>query len=566
MGSPRHILFGSAIGVCALGVSPLVRAAAQPEAPGPISALDPVFVEVSKGVPWHYITLPGFEVLSHCPDTFNEGFARALERSTEARLALLPDAFWGDLPTPMKFILYNRAPAPREGIEAGSPIDLSWSSAGSGFSGSDSLQVSHPITVGDGDAYVNCGNYWDLIHDSSDLSIDPDGAIRMRNRVPRLPGWFQEGAYGERGLFAFRVIRPSLAGDVVVLPNAFWVSPADTAALQQEAANPSKERRARPRVMLPLAGLLTGSGRAGNEDLWNCQASLFVRWGLFGSGRRDAFLEFADLASREPADEALFRRCFGFGFDEASLQLAAYLPRATLENLRVPLPRLHDRPLDDRDARPHEVARIVGEWGRLASTSVGSRYSEYRSDCLEQASQVLERIYLRGNRDPLFLATYGLYAAQVEDAPRAREALEMAARLEVVRPRAYLELARLRLEAALPSVQQGIGDLTPKEFDGIRDMIDVARTQMPSLESCYRLLERLFEHAPAVPARADLAVLDNAVRMFPQDAGLAAKVAFLYRRLGYTDDAVSVARRAARFAESDEDRARLASVSFASRK
>ena len=66
--------------------------------------------------PWIYFSLPGFEVISHCPDSFNQTYARALQMATAARLAVLPASFWGDLPTPMKIVLYNRKPEARAGF------------------------------------------------------------------------------------------------------------------------------------------------------------------------------------------------------------------------------------------------------------------------------------------------------------------------------------------------------------------------------------------------------------------------------------------------------------------
>jgi hypothetical protein len=105
----------------------------------------------------------------------------------------------------------------------------------------------------------------------------------------------------------------------------------------------------------------------------------------------------------------------------------------------------------------------------------------------------------------------------------------------------------------------GIGDLTSDEFTEITALLSTARAQMPALLSSYYVLARAMEHAPTKPPREDLGGLDEGVRLFPQNTALAYKVATLYRRLGYSEDATAVAERALRFAESDEDRARLSS-------
>src|ERR1022692_3744847 len=36
---------------------------------GTVTTLDPVFVEASAANPWQYISLPGFEIISRCPDS-----------------------------------------------------------------------------------------------------------------------------------------------------------------------------------------------------------------------------------------------------------------------------------------------------------------------------------------------------------------------------------------------------------------------------------------------------------------------------------------------------------------
>jgi hypothetical protein len=68
---------------------------------------------------------------------------------------------------------------------------------------------------------------------------------------------------------------------------------------------------------------------------------------------------------------------------------------------------------------------------------------------------------------------------------------------------------------------------------------------------------RLLEHAPKTPARQELAVLDEAVRLFPRNAAFACKVAALYQQCGYPDDAKAIIERAKPFAESADARAQF---------
>jgi hypothetical protein len=151
----------------------------------------------------------------------------------------------------------------------------------------------------------------------------------------------------------------------------------------------------------------------------------------------------------------------------------------------------------------------------------------------------------------------------VTDNARAREALEAAAAAGVVRPRAYVELARLKLQDALPSVGAGIGDLNQAEFAEIKGLLMTARAQMPAFVSTYFLLARVLERAPSMPTIEDLWPLGESLRLFPQNADLAYKVAALYRKSGYGDQAAAIISRAMGFAESDRDRALLGTFSDA---
>jgi tetratricopeptide (TPR) repeat protein len=183
---------------------------------------------------------------------------------------------------------------------------------------------------------------------------------------------------------------------------------------------------------------------------------------------------------------------------------------------------------------------------------------EYQRECLDQADRLFERIQRRGNSDPLFLAAFGLYELQVGDAVRARDALERATKAGVVRPRAYVELARMRLEDSLPSVQAGIGDLNEADFAEITGLLTTARVQMPSLTATYDLLARVLEHAPKRPDREQIRPLEEAMDLFPQNAALAYKLANLYGDLGLHGEAAAVIDRAMKFSDSDQSRAVLA--------
>ncbi len=517
--------------------------------------LEPVFVEAASSNPWQYFTVPGFEVISHCPDDFNETYARALLRATAARTALLPGDFWGEMPTPMKIVLYDREPEAEADFSNARPIDLGWTAGDPSFLGSGSVRQAYPTLVGDGDTYINCGNYHGLIADGQQLYLDPDSELRIASRVPQFPGWFKAGLEGRFGLVTDREIESGLGGrGTVVLHNAVWISRSETAALQKDPRH--------PRQLLPLASIFGGYAPEGRDLAWQAEAALLVRWGLYareadGSDHRTAFLDFVRQSAREPVTEAMFRGHLGMGFAEAQARLDAYLPAAVAAPIRVPLGAVDAKPVEMRDASPTDVARIIGDWGRLEGRSIGLQGLGYQQECLEQSERLFERIQARGEGDPMFLAAFGLYALQAGDTVRAREALATATGAGIVRPRAYLELARLRLDDALPSVEQGIGDLGEQDYAEVMRLLTLARLQLPSLIGCYQTLAKAMEHAPRTPSPLDMAVLDGGLRLFPRNASLAYTVATLYKRFGEPEKAQAVIDRAMAFAETDDARARL---------
>jgi hypothetical protein len=532
-------------------------------ADGPVTVLEPIFVEASTGAPWIYFSEPGFEVISHCSSSFNQTYARALELAAAARLEVLPESFWGNTPTPIKIVLYDRKPEQQGGFGRGSPIDLNWVSGDGGSVGADVLQHSDLATVGDGDTFINCGNFWNVDDNLGNFSVDPDSDIRLGLRVPRLPAWFVAGMVGPSGLYSNRIIEAAEFSCALVLPSSFWISGAETTALQNEAKDKRRNGEVRRRrEMLPLGEMFSGAGRADRDNLWNCEAALLVRWGLYGSGSRQAFLDFVDETSREPVTEPLFRRYMGMGYAEALGRLGDYLPGAASEPIRIAIAPPRGKPLDSREATSPEVARIIGDWGRLEGRSSGASLVmenyQYKRDCLEEADRLFERINRRGDTEPLFLAAFGLYEAQIGYTGRARDALEAATRAGVVRPAAYVELARIRFNDALPSIREGIGDLSVAEFTEITGLLAKARVQMPAFLPSYDLLARVLEHAPSVPTRADIWPLKDALDLFPQDAAMACRVAKLYRAMGMPGEAAAVVDRAGRFSDSDKGRALLA--------
>ena len=281
-------------------------------------------------------------------------------------------------------------------------------------------------------------------------------------------------------------------------------------------------------------GMDHGVGLSG----WRKQATAFVHMCLYGRGGKyqRAFVKFTTRTAAEPATEALFQECFGKTYKQMVMELRSYTDftdyRATTytaakgENILLPAPKIEVRPATDG-----EIGRIKGETLRLAGQE-------------EAARNEFVIAYLRGDREPQLLGSLGLMARRRHDDARAQTYLEAvgAAPTTIPRPRAYLELARLRSarhraanRGAPLDAQQLASVLTPL-FDALK---------LPQqLAEVYREIARAWNHTTFTPQRAHLAALEQGVRLFPRNGTLIVETAALLIKHGYAVDAAPLVQRA----------------------
>jgi hypothetical protein len=196
-------------------------------------------------------------------------------------------------------------------------------------------------------------------------------------------------------------------------------------------------------------------------------------------------------------------------------------------------------PVEVREATESESARIRGDTLRLAGRG-------------ELARGVLLSAYIRGERDPQLLAALGLVELERGETVRARKFLEAALPAKPVRPRAYLELARLRLadlEATSPA-----GGWNVVQVAAIAGPLLVARGQPPPLPEVYELLANLWVRAAATPALDELKIADEGVRRFPRDEKLVYDTAVLMQRAGRPSDAAMIVKHGLSVARTPEAR------------
>ncbi len=535
-----------------------------------VVALPPFMVEeLAKGPPWRYAQSPDFEILSRCNEATTRSMTEAYHRLHRLLDLVLPARFRVRHAVTKTMIYYDQElrPAASQEIiaqmlrgknEIPPPPDLS---PGGGPRGLRSYTPeSRRIT------FLPNMRLWDLdmmavfaIVRNGDIDADrmfltPDYVgYMLRNRTPALPVWFIAG---------FQSLYPQMTfeRETITIPAAEWISPGETALLK---ADPKTTR-----PLLPWAGFLRGDHSGNNQTkeenlrVWASQAELFIRWGLEGKGspRREGFWTFIERSSVDIPSEKLVQECLGFDYAGLAEQLTAFLPTAVRKEMTLrPASAIKLPPLALRLATDGEIARIKGDWERLEINYVRQRYPDLATKYIEQARRTLLRAYDRNDRDPRLLAVLGLCEVDAGNDAGARDYLETAARLEVVRPRVWLELARLRLADHL-AAPAAPGKLSAGQAADVLTLLFTARQQNPPLPEVYEMIGDVWSQSAVDPSRGHLAVLSEGVALFPRRASLVYRAAALFLQHGHLDEASSFVALGLRVAPDESERARFAEL------
>ncbi len=533
-----------------------------------VVALPPFIVEeATKGPPWRYAEIPGFEILSRCNDQMTRELAAAHYRLHRLLALMLPESLQVGFSVPKKLIFYDASLQPaasqeviadmlsRQPKDAAPPADsFPLGARGIRFQPAQRRYSFMPnLRLWDTDAMavfaiVEPG---DTNFDQMALTSDYV-AYLLRNRVPALPAWFVNAILSLHARVEFR-------GDELILPAATWVSDDATAALKKDPKTAT--------AALPLRDLLTGAVPGRDEEagarlrLWTSEATMFVRWALDGSdpARHEALWKWVERSSAAGTSDALFQECFGADFAAIQEQLTAYLPVAARKSLRLHLAESAKPPaLLLHDAREEEIDRIKGDWERLEIGFVRNKIPEVVPKYLEQARHTLMHAYNDGERDPGLQAVLGLCEVDAGDDAGARGYLEAAAAGGVVRPRAWYEVARLRFADHRAHPEGPDGKLSIAQAADVLTPLFKARSERPPLGEVYELIAAVWLHCAVRPARGHLAVIDEGVRLFPRRVELVYEAAELFAQNGFAPETATLVELGMRIAPDEATRAQFA--------
>ncbi len=526
--------------------------AAETRAAGAPVELPPMLVEESvSSVPWLYVNAGGTEFLSRCSAATTRSLVEGWLAKLQLVRVLVPEEFFVRMDVPAVFVLYAQDLRLKVSAEIQRELQAREMRLGDA-SGGDGVNIAPSMRLSDRDMHASIAYIDEALFDASTMSVSPNHVrYLLRGRVPELPAWLIDGIT-RTWLRADFVLEPIMLGPLV------WINPAESDALASDAS--------RPRALLPANELFANDAARALENRHPRRRAtrasteeLFVRWAIVSGGEiREAFWKFAARAAAGPVTEDDFEASFGFDYSELRDRLSDYLPKAVKETVRIepgkqpPLPSI-----EVERATPNQIARVRGEWERLAIGHVQRRLPQVREPYIAQARRTLHRAFDAGDRDPRLLATLGLCEIDAGNPAGALPFLEPAIALGVVRPRAYYELARLRFA----ELRRGASETKVFSFAELAPIIQPLRQalmQAPPLPEIFGLLGEAWARCELPPNAAELVELENGARLFARRPAVGYAIARALARHGKSAEAAALLAATAGYATDESMRAEIA--------
>ncbi len=283
---------------------------------------------------------------------------------------------------------------------------------------------------------------------------------------------------------------------------------------------------------------------------WSAQSYAFVHMCLYGRGQKyqKGFIKFLSRTGSEAPNETIFKECLGKDYKQMNLELRGYLDFTDYKSMQYTAKKgqaLPDAPpFTLRDATEAESGRIVGEVLRMGGHTAAAR-------------QALITPYIRGEREAPLLAALGLAERFDGKDERARKFLEAAAKAGVERPRAYLELARLRFDEVRANPAAPEGKLSAAQVARALEPLLIARKQRPPMAAVYGLIIDVWARAATLPTLEEFAVVIEGVRTFPRSAPLVMQTAMLAAQKKFPKEALALAQHGQKIGRDHAERNRF---------
>lgn len=448
---------------------------------------------------WRYASVPGYEILSSISARETTRFVKDFYLLQAGIEAIMPGFATPDVAVPTSLILSGRNRS-FDRFFAAEHTDAR-----------DRINGLFYPDAERGAIIVDFARAELLLEDATTEEADPYRAfytsffhhLIRRSVGDKAPLWFEEGLV-------------QLFSQIDV--NKKWINFAQIGDGFGGPRDGDFNRRLAQHALIPLEKLLTDEVQE-RGTFWEANCYAFVHMCLYGRGQRyqKGFIKFITRQSKETVTEAMFKECFGKSFKEMNLELRGYIDFTDYKSMQYTAKKgqaLPDAPAFTlRDATEAEVGRILGTALRLAGHN-------------EEAHNMLIAPYIRGESDPQLLASLGIDERLAGRDDRARKFLEAAAKQKVDRPRAYLELAKLRLAevTAKPAVD---GKLSKAQVDVVLEPLQTALKQKPPMAAVYGTIADTWSRSATPPTLEEFRVVLQGVQTFPRNNGLVLQAAIL---------------------------------------
>lgn len=540
---PRRLLASFKVTGVALGVALVagsdLRAVETSEVTGPVIELPKFEVTDSRVLPqpekWLYAEIPGFEILSSISNGATKRFVNDFLLLQEVMNVIMPGLRAGPIAVPTSLIITGRGDAFNRFV-----------------SDDDDRMRRNSLFFQDAErgAIIVDFQLAELqLEDNTTVESDPYRSfykeyfryIINRNVGQKPPPWFEEG-----------LVQMFAAIDF----NKKWISFAMIGDGFGGERTGDFNRLLHRRALLPLGELFADPPKQ-RSTFWAAQSYAFVHMCLYGRNLKyqKPFVQFITRLGREPLSEQLFKECFKMDYKKMALELRGYIDFTDHKYMQFAAKKgqsLPDPPpFNLRDAPDAVVGRITGEALRLSGHG-------------EAARNALIAPYIRGERDPRLLAALGLDEKQAGHDERALKFLEAAANAKVDRARAYLELGRLRLDAARAKPAAN-GKLDRAQVTQVLTPLFTARKTPPPMAGVYTAIAETWALSEAAPQREHFDVVLEGVRLFPRDTALLMQATLLAAKRGFSEEATALAKLGVKVSteEGERDRFQVIASAFA---
>ncbi len=271
--------------------------------------------------------------------------------------------------------------------------------------------------------------------------------------------------------------------------------------------------------------------KLGGRAVYHAQAAAFTHMCLYSwNAKRQltpAYYKLAELASKGPITEEIFKTHFNRTYKQAALRLRSHILHTDQQYIRLVAPRGKGFDLPPKfeviTASDSDSSRIAGETLRLSG----------------QTGAALPRLiapYVRGERDAELLAALGLAELSSGNEERARKFLEAAAAGKTKRPSAWLALGKLRMAEARAKARAEARPLSQPEFSQAAAPLFETLKLAPPMAAAYEELALAWTESPTAPTQQQLTELARGAMIFPKKLGLIYRVAEVAVKYGYTKE------------------------------